>query len=176
LVEPIYPANLGQVTRIMKNFVFSDLVLVNPDTKALHEAITYSAHAHEALEGAELKHSLAEALSDTVLVVGSTSRAGVSGRNVLRASVTPTELAENLALSAHQDICALVFGRESTGLTNKELDRCDVLVTIPASPEYRVLNLSHSVCILFYELFKRTGENARSGRPPSQEGKRKTEC
>lgn len=166
MVEPIYPVNLGQVARVMKNFGFSNLILVNPDAKALGEATTYSAHAREVLGGAEVKHSLAEALNDVALVVGSTSKAGVSGRNVLRASVTPAELTENLASGAQQGICALVFGRESTGLTNEELDRCDMLVTIPASPKYRVLNLSHSVSILLYELFKKTGENARSGLPP----------
>jgi len=149
------------------------LVLVNPDVGALREAITYSAHAREVLEAAEVKHSLAEALSDAALIIGSTSKAGVSGRNVLRASVTPAELAENLASGDQKDICALVFGRESTGLTNEELDCCDMPVTIPASPEYRVLNLSHSVCILLYELFKRTGKNARSSLPPLADRKEK---
>lgn len=166
MVEPAYPVNLGQVARVMKNFGFSSLVLVNPDPKALNEAATFSAHGREVLDRAEVKHSLAEALTDVALVVGSTSKAGVSGRNVLRASITPEEFAERLAGSPQRSICALLFGRESTGLTNEELDCCDMLVTIPSDPDYRVLNLSHSVCILLYELHKGIGQNARSGLPP----------
>jgi tRNA/rRNA methyltransferase len=166
LVEPIYPVNLGQVARVMKNFGFQNLVLVNPSVKALREAVTYSAHAREVLDRAEIKHSLAEALSDAKLVIGSTSKAGASGKNVLRSSVTPAEFAETLHNSSQHSVCALVFGRESTGLTNEELDCCDMLVTIPASQEYRVLNLSHSVCILLYELYQKNGESPRIGLPP----------
>jgi tRNA/rRNA methyltransferase len=150
----------------MRNFGFSNLVLVNPDPKATSEAATFSAHGREVLDRAEIKHSLAEALADVALVVGSTSKAGVTGRNVLRASITPEELAERLTDSAQRSTCALLFGRESIGLTNEELGRCDMLVTIPADPEYRALNLSHSVCVLLYELHKRIGQNPRSGLPP----------
>ncbi|HIP91225.1 MAG TPA: RNA methyltransferase, partial [Methanothermococcus okinawensis] len=76
----------------------------------------------------------------------------VSGdRNLKRVPITPRELAEK-----HLDLrgnMGLVFGREDDGLTNRELDLCDIFLSIPTSPEYPVMNLSHAVAVVLYELY-----------------------
>ncbi|HIC98797.1 MAG TPA: hypothetical protein EYP08_03910, partial [Pyrodictiaceae archaeon] len=71
-------------------------------------------------------------------------------RDVLRIPLSPRRFAEIAKLYSR---VAVVFGRESTGLTREELRMCDVLVHIPANPEYPVLNLSQSIAVVLYELW-----------------------
>lgn len=154
LVEPEGKVNVGFVARTCVNFGVDELYLVNPRIEVDEEALRYAARARDFLEDAPIVGSLDEALEGVSVSVCTTSRSG-QRHDVLRHTITAEELARRM----HRwSSIALVFGRESTGLTRAELAKCHLAVTIPASPEYPVLNLSHAVAVILYELWK-----ARSG-------------
>ncbi|MFH0748333.1 MAG: TrmH family RNA methyltransferase [Candidatus Bathyarchaeota archaeon] len=73
--------------------------------------------------------------------------------------MTPEEFASTV--SGFKGQVALLFGRESTGLSNRELMKCDIIVTIPSSPEYKTLNVALASAIIFYELWKKRLTNRR---------------
>lgn len=149
LVEPIYEGNCGFVARVMKNFGFSNLVLVNP-CRIGDEGISRASHARELLLGAE-RCSLPEVFARSDLVVATTGTVAKSVCHPMRVPYySPKELRERI-----RDYCgrvSILFGRENWGLNNTEVERSDLLCTIPASPEYPILNISHAVGIICYEL------------------------
>lgn len=161
LVEPEYEANLGSVARAMKNFGLNELWLANPRVELGPEARRYAAHAQDVMEDIVVAESLDEALGGIGSVVGTTATHGRRAMNVRRTAITPEEFAKR-AISTSGKV-ALLLGRESTGLTNDELSRCDFVVTIPASDEYGVLNIAVASAIIFYELFKAQNEVGRRG-------------
>ncbi|MFH1408937.1 MAG: RNA methyltransferase [Nanoarchaeota archaeon] len=149
LVEPSTPGNIGAIARVMKNFGFSQLLLVNPRCDHLTgEAMARAMHAADVLKKAR-KVSWS-AVKKFPCVVGTTAKMG-SEYNILRAPLSPAELAESLPKVK----TALVFGREDTGLTNEEVMDCDIVCTIPSQSKYTALNLSHAAAILLYELRSR---------------------
>ncbi len=151
LVEPEQAGNIGFVARVMKNFGFKNLVLVNPRTRPdAIEAKIFASHAVDVLESALVVDSLSSLSSKLDFMIGTTSKVG-GDYNVLRVPITPRELAHVLAEVSGN--VGIVFGRESYGLTNDELRLCDLIVTIPASNEYPVLNVSHAVAIILYEIY-----------------------
>ena len=142
--------NLGFIARLVKNFAADELVLVTPQASPGSEiARRYAAKAVDVLERVRIVGSLSEALQGYGLSACTSARVGYK-TDVLRHPITPRELAE---LSLKYDSVAVVFGRESVGLTRDEIAQCDVMVTIPANPEYPVLNLSHAVAVILYELW-----------------------
>jgi len=150
LVEPKNEENIGAVARVLKNFGLTDLILVNPPPLRA-KAFSVASHAADVLGACTIVPTLAEALGNAALVVGTTSQSGVSSaRHLRRPFFTPREL--KAKVQDHQGMLALLFGREDTGLLNDELMRCDLVLRIPASPGYPVLNLSHAVAIVLYEL------------------------
>ena len=150
LVEPKNDENIGAVARVVKNFGFSDLCLVNPTaigTKAFHVA----SHAHDVLTAAKVMGSVDEAIANSAVIVGSTARHGISVNEHLRMPyLSPRDL--KTKVEGKDGVVSLLFGREDTGLLNEELIRCDLVVYIPTSTIYSVMNLSHAVAILLYEL------------------------
>jgi len=152
LLEPESAGNIGSVARSMKNFGQNDLWLVNPKTPIDTQARALAMHGFDVLSSAKIVNQLEKALSGIDTVVGTSSVSAQSTSNIARISITPEELA--FALSAARGNVALIFGRESSGLTNLEIENCDLLVTIPASRVYNVLNLSTAVSITLYELFQ----------------------
>lgn len=150
LVEPESEGNIGSVARAMMNFGLQDLWLVNPKAKIGAEALAYSAHAGDIVRNAKIAQTLDDALVNVGYVIGTSAIFARSPSNLLRAAITPRELATKLSDSS--DCIALLFGRESAGLNNRELERCDLLISIPASPEYPVLNVATAASIIFYEL------------------------
>ncbi len=154
LVEPIYEENIGYVARVMKNFGVKELVLVNPKCNLGLEAIKRSMHARDVLENASLVDSLEKVISRYDIVFGTTGKHGKRFSQVRR-FITPEVLAERI--KRFEGSIALVFGREDKGLTNKELAMCDGVVTIPANPEYPILNLSHAIAVILYEVYKALG-------------------
>jgi tRNA/rRNA methyltransferase len=150
LVEPIYEGNVGSIARSMKNFGFSDLVLVRP-CKIEDFGLAMASHAKDLIERAKVVDSLEEAIAGANLVVGS------SGVNVLNTdrplrvpSLSPAELAERL--DGTMGDVALLLGREDNGLSREELVACDIIVSIPTSQEYPIMNVSHAATVLFYQL------------------------
>ncbi|MBI2176251.1 RNA methyltransferase [Candidatus Woesearchaeota archaeon] len=159
LVEPETPGNIGSVARVMKNFGVRQLLLVNPRCNHLDgEAYGRAMHARDILKSAVVVKSFSH-LKEFDYVVATTAALG-SDYNVLRSPITPGQLAQQLqshissSVNNKKNKIALVFGREGTGLTSREIGSCDLVVTIPASRKYRALNLSHAVAIVLYELFK----------------------
>src|SRR3990170_1202770 len=136
LVEPKNEGNVGAVARAMRNFDVADLVLVRPCPIG-DEARKRAMHGADVLEAARAVETFEEGLRGADLVVGT--------------SGPPRDLASKVA--AMDGTLALVFGREDFGLLEEEIRACDLLVTIPASEDYPILNLSHAATILLYELF-----------------------
>ncbi len=144
--------NLGFIARLVKNFDAEELVLVKPVARIGEDAYRFAANGRDVLEErTRIVESLEEALKDVDFSACTSARVGQKS-DVLRHPLTPWEFAE---LASRYELVAVVFGRESVGLTREELAACDVLVSIPASSAYPVLNLSHAVAIILYELFKR---------------------
>ncbi len=143
--------NLGAVCRVMKNFGFGDLILVNPKcSKDDIKAEIVSKHAYDILKHAKVRKQL----RGFDYVVGTTAKIG-GDYNIVRTPLSPEQAAEKLSMLSSTRV-ALVFGPESTGLNNEFLKKCDFIINIPAS-DYGTLNLSHAVAIILYELFKHKG-------------------
>lgn len=157
LVEPEYEQNIGYCARVMKNFDFFDLAIVNPKVKIGDEAKMYSKHAHDLLSSAKIVHSLEEAIDDCSIVIGTTAIMSF-GKEVLRTPISPREAAKQFASTDAK--VALLIGREGTGLSKEELERCDLVVRIPSSENYGTLNISHALAIILYEF--RTSPEKRS--------------
>jgi len=148
LVGTTHPGNIGAAARAMKNMGLRRLVLVSPLLFPHAEATARAAGADDILATAQVVDSLELALSGCRLVLGvSARRRGIAGPEL-----DPRQCAIQVAESSvHTDV-ALVFGRESSGLSNDEMDRCHFLVRIPADPEFGSLNLAVAVAIIAYEL------------------------
>lgn len=150
-VEPESSGNIGFLARTMKNFGLTQLVLINPG-ELENEAYYKAMHAKEVIYNHLKFNSLEKFLKDEKIdfAVGTTGTAGGS-YNVPRIAVTPENMAHSLNINGN---IALIFGREGDGLTNKELELCDLVVSIPTHDSYPILNISHAAAIIFYELFK----------------------
>lgn len=148
LVSPMHDSNVGSVARAMLNFGFTDLALVNPRCGLGLEARKWGKHAEHVLDNANRARSLEEAVRGCSLVVGTT---GVPARfrRAIKTCLTPEELAAKLRPGERY---ALVFGPEDRGLDAGEIQRCDILCSIPVKEG--VMNLSHSAAVLLYELHK----------------------
>jgi tRNA (cytidine32/uridine32-2'-O)-methyltransferase len=157
LIEPSHPGNIGSVARAMKNMALSELVLVRPRSFPHAEANALAAGADDILAGARIVETLAEALADCAYIAGTTSRP----RSYYWEFTTPRDVAGRIALLAEENRAALLFGSERYGLATDDLQYCNVLVRIPANPEYCSLNLAMSVQLLAYELLM-ARENPRS--------------
>jgi len=157
LVEPKNPGNIGAVARVMKNFEFSNLILVNPKGDHLcKEALDRATHAKNILKKAKIM-DFKDIRFD--YKIATTAKLGTD-YNILRSPSSPEELAKKIKNIAHKKRkIALIFGREDTGLTNKELTTCDFSVTIETSKKYPTMNLSHAVSIVLYALYKQIGKN-----------------
>lgn len=148
LVEPIYPANVGYVARVCSNFAVKELVLVGgcPIDGLARERAT---HGNPVLEAARRVETLEDALADCGLSVATSARSTQSGQKHRRDAMTPAGL-RRIAAETESTI-ALVFGREDDGLTNDEVARCDLVVTIPM-PGNPSLNIAHAAAVLLYAL------------------------
>jgi tRNA/rRNA methyltransferase len=152
LLEPEKPGNIGSVARAMKNFGLGDLWVVHPKVQIDGESRAYAMHGLDILTSAHTVATLDEAIKNIDLVVGTSAVTARSTSNLSRIAVTPREFAANVAESKGR--IALIFGRESSGLSNQEVEKCDFMVTIPASHDYNVLNVASAASIVFYELFQ----------------------
>ncbi len=140
--------NIGSAARAMKTMGLSQLVLVDPIEMPNGQAQALSAGASDVLANAKVVNTLEEAISDCGLVVGTSARS----RTLPWPMLDPRECGEKLISEVSDYPVALVFGRESSGLTNDELQLCHFHVQIPANPEYSSLNLAMAVQTLSYEV------------------------
>jgi len=152
VVEPEKSGNIGSIARSMKNFAQNDLWIINPRAQIDDGARAYAMHGVDVLNSAKIRETIDEALGDVDLIVGTSSIVPSSPSNLARLPITPKDLAEKLSTSEGR--VAIVFGREASGLNNREVEKCDLMVTIPANQEYNVLNLASATSIILYELFQ----------------------
>ena len=148
LVQTSHPGNIGATARAMKNMCLNELVLVQPRVYPSEEATARASGADDVLVAASVVDSLADAIADCRLVIGSSARL----RSVPWPLLTPRETAELAAAEVSSAPVAIVFGRESSGLSNQELDMCSHLVNIPTNPAYSSLNVAMAVQVISYEL------------------------
>ena len=147
------------MVRSMGNFDLEDLHMVAP-CEITEEAYKRAKHAGDILRRAVTVDSLDQALEGCDLVVGTSGIVTMGEKHYVRIPLTPKEFAERI--KDHEGKVAILFGPEDTGLLQEDLMRCDLLVNIPASQTYPILNLSHAATVLMYELYQ---VRPRSGGP-----------
>ncbi|MCD6340946.1 MAG: RNA methyltransferase [Desulfurococcales archaeon] len=149
LVEPEGKINFGFILRLARNFNISDICVVRPRFDLTDsEVLEFAAGGAEAAKYCRVCENIDECLEDVRVSICTTSKVG-SEKDVLRQGVPINALRYVLP---SEGVIAIVFGRESVGLTREELSKCDIISTIPLKSEYNVMNLSHAVALYLYEL------------------------
>ena len=133
----------------MKNFGYTDLVLIDP-CPISKEARARASHALDVLENASVM-TIEEMFATTHLAIATTGELSKSACNPMRMPYySPKELRD--MISDLDGTISILFGRENWGLNNEEIKQCDIICTIPTSPIYPIINLSHAVGVVCYEL------------------------
>jgi tRNA/rRNA methyltransferase len=143
-----HPGNIGAVARAMKTMGLSRLYLVAPKRLPDEQSVAMAAGAADVLAAASICPDMSTALAGCVRVVGVTARR----RELSAPFAWPREAAAEAVVMAHQGEVALLFGNETAGLANEEIDLCQRLLMIPTDPDFRSLNLAAAVQIVAYEL------------------------
>lgn len=153
LVEPSHPGNIGGAARALKTMGLSDLAVVNPQRFPDPQAQWRAAGAQDVLERVQVFSCVADAIADREWIVGTSTRQ----RRIPWPLMLADAVAEDLVAKLANTRVAILFGREASGLTNDELQKCHCHLQIPANPDYPSLNLAMAVQIVCYELFKHLG-------------------
>ena len=165
LVRTHFPGNLGSAARAMRNFGFTDLVLVDPLTSTSDlEARRMATHGLGVLDAARVVPDLADAVGDCVYTLATSGLADGVVRKTFAGS--PQQKFPELLKAAEAGPVAMVFGPEPHGLSNAEVTRCHGLVHIPVDPAAPSLNLAQAVAICCYELFQVSGSGRASEHVP----------
>ncbi|MHA1913834.1 MAG: RNA methyltransferase [Promethearchaeota archaeon] len=173
LIRPKDVGNIGSIARIMHNFAFSDLIIFNP-SESQDKITSYYTHGF-AMGGKDILmnakiievenkenhfNELKTFLEQFDLIIATTAK-GKSSSNVRRTAISPEELTIPRSISPLK--IAILFGRESRGLTNEEISFSDIIMRIPTGSEYPTLNLSHACGIILYEIFKKINQGYIGG-------------
>ena len=150
-VQPESPGNIGSLARLMKNFGIDRLILVDP-CPITEETYTFAVHAQDIVDSAIVVKRFEEALALLDISVGTTSVSST----LYKTAVTPGKMVTRISKRGNVGV---IIGRESNGLTNQELLSCDIVVSIPTSDRYPVMNAAMAGGILFYEIFNARGES-----------------
>ena len=164
LCQPRNPLNIGAAARAVSNFGFRHLRVVNPYDPAFREAVSAVGGA-PVLQSAELHSTVADALNDCTLVVGTTA---IGHRELQQPLLTLAEAAP--LIRANYGPVALLFGSEKFGLSNEELAFCHHLVHIPTSPQTPSMNLGQAVAVCLYELIREPAIGEMPRGPKAVEG------
>lgn len=148
LVEPREAGNVGAVARAMKNFGFDELWIVGEHPQLLPVSGWWASGADDVLASTRFAPTLQEALAGAHVTVATTSMRGRTSP----VTFTPKSLASRFASLAKNQVLALVFGREDSGLTREELMLCQHTAAIPTNERFPTMNLAQSLCVLAYEL------------------------
>jgi len=159
LVNTSHPGNIGAAARAMKNMGLSELCLVDPQRYPSAEATARASGADDLLSRAKRFGTLDEAIADAVLVIGASARS----RSLPVPMLDPRACAKLVYEQPEAQAVAILFGRERSGLSNQELDRCHYLVQIPSNPQYPSLNIAAAVQVVVYELRLRAGDGVNTG-------------
>ena len=144
--------NLGAIARSMMNFGFEKLELLNPEIEIGEESRKRAKHAGRILDEITVYDDWDSAIENSSLVIGTSGKRELGPKTLHRHFIMPWELSQMLNEKSGE--ITFVFGPEGQGLSQQQLKNCDVLVTIPTWEGYPILNLSHSVSTIMYELFK----------------------
>ena len=169
LVATRNPLNIGAAARAMGNFGFLNLRVVNPHEAAFREARS-AVGASALLARAEEYRSVAEAVADCVLVVGTTSGYHRELQHPLRRLEEGAQLIRGGLSSGN---VALVFGSEKRGLSNEDLSHCHWLLRIPTREEHISMNLGQAVAVCLYELVRDAGGGQQ---PPAGSRRQRAAC
>ena len=150
LVEPSHPGNIGAAARAMKTMGIGRLALVRPERFPDPQAEWRAASAGDVIERCRVFNDLEAAIGDCVWVVGTSARQ----RRIPWPVGDVREAAAEVVRQAGTGPVAVLFGRETSGLTNDELQRCNMHLQIPASRDYPSLNLAMAVQVVTYEIFR----------------------
>ncbi|MDH5301088.1 MAG: RNA methyltransferase [Gammaproteobacteria bacterium] len=149
MIETSHPGNIGAAARAMKNMSLHRLVLVNPKQFPAEEATARASGADDLLATARVCASLDEAVADCQLVIGASARL----RSVEWPQLDARECGQKAVAEAQAGLqVAVLFGREHSGLTNEELDRCHYLMHIPTNPHFQSLNVAAAIQVVTYEI------------------------
>jgi len=148
LSHTTHPGNIGAAARAMKTMGLRHLYLVNPRYFPDPQADAMAAGADDILRDAVKCGSIDEALQGVVFTVAMTARL----RDISIEAKSPREVMPEMLQQAAQQPVAMLFGTEMSGLTNEEMGKAQVLVNIPANPDFSSLNLAAAVQVMSYEL------------------------
>ena len=151
MVDPTEAGNIGAAARAMKNMCLSRLYLVRPQNYPSATATARASGADDVLQNAIVCQTLAETIKDCHLVIGASARQ----RSIKWQTVDVIEACEQIIQVSNtpEQQVAIVFGTENSGLTNKQLDLCQVLMSIPGNPEYFSLNVAQAIQVFAYQLY-----------------------
>lgn len=148
LVNTSHPGNIGAVARAMKNMGLRQLYLVAPQNYPAGEAVRRASNAVDVLDAAVVVDTFDQAIADCGLVIGTSARE----RTIPWPLLDPRRACAQAYREASRQPVALVFGREDRGLTNEELQKCQLHIHIPSNPEYSSLNIGMAVQVIAYEM------------------------
>jgi tRNA/rRNA methyltransferase len=150
LVKPQLGENIGACARSMKNFGFSKLNIVSPKINfPNHKAKATSVGAFDIINKAKVFKETNEAISEFDIVISLSARR----RDINKKHISLDDLIE-LVKTKKNSKFGLMFGPEASGLSNDDLSFSNYILQIPTSPKFKSLNLSHSVTVICYEIFK----------------------
>ena len=156
LVEPRHHFNVGYVARIMKNFGLTNMFTINASFNK-EEAVKFATHGKDILASAQ-SISLKQLRENFDILIGTTALCATSRLNIVRDSISPTQLSDIIRKSANRKNFCIILGREASGLVNSELEICDLIVIINTKTMYTTMNISHALAILLYEISKNQNE------------------
>ena len=148
LVDPSHPGNVGAAARAIGTMGFRNLSLVNPVKHPHPESRARSAGALDILLNAKVSETLDEAIADSSLVIGTTARQ----RRISVPIDSIHESAESIFKTSLKQKVSIIFGPETSGLSNDDIDRCNRLVYIPTGEMYSSLNLAMAVQVIAYQI------------------------
>ncbi|SFV58236.1 tRNA:Cm32/Um32 methyltransferase [hydrothermal vent metagenome] len=151
MVETSEAGNIGAAARAMKNMALSRLYLVKPKNFPSAVATARASGADDVLSNAIVCESLIQALDGCHLVIGASARQRSIKWQQLDV-VESCSLIDKTLKTQDQEV-AIIFGTENAGLTNEQLDLCQVLMTIPGNPDYFSLNIAQAIQVFSYQLF-----------------------
>jgi TrmH family RNA methyltransferase len=156
LISTRNPLNIGAAARALANFGFDDLRLVDPYDVAFREAVSAVGGA-PVLQTARVFATLAEAVADCSLVVGTTAAQH-------RVPQQPVERLETgmIRVLSHRGRVALLFGSEKFGLSNDDMSFCHALIRIPTAPGTPSMNLGQAVAVCLYEFIRENTPDTKS--------------
>ncbi|BBL45386.1 RNA methyltransferase [Nanobdella aerobiophila] len=152
-VEPESEENIGALARVMSNFGFHNLIIINPkvDYKSEKVKIVSRKEGWKIINNARIYEDFEEVVSLFDICYGTTGVSSKKGSELLRNPITPRELS-SIINNISGDI-GIFFGREANGFNNYELNKFDSIITIPADENFPIMNITHSAAIILYELF-----------------------